>query len=679
MKLVVRSQDKVIREYPIAEGADLAIGRQPDVNDVVLDEIKASRKPGRLRCQGGQVQFTDLGSGNGTWMQEERLPADTAIDLKVGDALQIGVLSLVIEEGDAVDPAARTDPHAQQRVAAILAEGKTGAIFASGGGLDGQAFGLGEGSVVIGRVPECHIQIADTLSSRRNTEVRREGRQYKVKDLGSTNGTFLNDKKITEADLAEGDVIRIGEIRFRFSVVDAAGAPAVPTPKPAAPVPALAGAGAPAAAPAAAPKGSGGTMVAVVVVVLLAAGVGIYFGVLKKKPVEPGPNGAAGTTEIAPPVEPEKTFPVTVGKPVRLDIEVMLKKTGDVHGWKESPVTFPLGAKVDAVHVKNGDRVQVDQPLVALEVTDELKTSRNSLEARRAEFEQEVEKALRALKNAEDNLKIEQESYDRNKPLYDKGNLLQAEWDRIKRMLNNARTEADTSKKTVEQCRERVKQVQEDLGKIQSQIDDLTVKAKMAGVVTGLDLKKGYTVTQANAAMSIVEYEEQVKVVVAVPEDDIAYVKQGMAADVWLSKAPERTARGAVTLIPATATQRNYDVEMKVPNPETLFRPGAQVQVRFIVDVHKAALAVPAGVVGSGKRGDYYLFRLDSATGKVQRVNVKPGAETVHQDGKYVEILPDPESPVRIQDTDLIVFDGFKNLRDGAAVEVKNKAEVGLP
>ncbi len=697
MKIVIRSQGKVVREITVADGAELSVGRQPDVNDIVLDDIKASRKHGRLTCSGNTLTFTDLGSGNGTWKGEERLSAETPVELAPGEPVVIGSHALAVEEGEAVDPGAPTDPSSRQRAVAVVAEGKAGMLSAVGGNVDKQSFGLGTGSVVIGRIPECAIQINDSLSSRKNTEIVREGAQYKVRDLGSTNGTFLNEEKITEADLAEGDVVRIGEIKLTFSVVDAASAPPVPQPKPAA-----AAAGAPAvagdapstgASPAAAGGGGGGLVAAGVIAVIVIAGAAGYllFFRTNEDPVGPAP------ADPRPPVtdpqpQPAESYPVRLGRPETLDMAVTLKKTGDVTAWKRSDITLPVGAKVEEVHVKNGDQVKVDQPLVTLELTEQLKTELRNQKLALSKAKEDVEKARRAveiaqsnLKKAREDLKIAQDAYNRDKPLYDKGNLLQKEWDGTKRRLNaektsvsNAVRQLDQRTREVRQFQDTVAQVEKSLDEIQSRIDDLTHKAKIAGVVSGMDLKKGYIIKPANRAVSIIQYERQVKVVVAVPEDDIALVKEGMAADVWLSKAPDRVFRGTVTLIPATAEQRNYDVELKVPNRDKHLRPGAQAMVRFVVDVHEDALAVPSAVVSAGKRGAYFVYRYVPATESVEQVPVKVGVETLHEGRKFTELLPAPDATRTIAPADRIVFDGAKNLRDGVGVEVKNPQAVGL-
>ncbi|HSA58197.1 MAG TPA: GGDEF domain-containing protein [bacterium] len=81
-------------------------------------------------------------------------------------------------------------------------------IFLSGP-LMGKMHLLEEGTIVLGRVGEVDIPINDLGISRKHCEILFHKGQAVLKDLGSTNGTFLNGKRVTEAELREGDKIQI--------------------------------------------------------------------------------------------------------------------------------------------------------------------------------------------------------------------------------------------------------------------------------------------------------------------------------------------------------------------------------------------------------------------------------------------------------------------------------------
>lgn len=83
----------------------------------------------------------------------------------------------------------------------------------------GQAipFDLTKGETVLGRLPECDIQLNSNMVSRKHAHVVHRDDGFFVEDLGSGNGTFLNGQKIEgAAKLKSGDRLKFGPILFRF-------------------------------------------------------------------------------------------------------------------------------------------------------------------------------------------------------------------------------------------------------------------------------------------------------------------------------------------------------------------------------------------------------------------------------------------------------------------------------
>lgn len=68
------------------------------------------------------------------------------------------------------------------------------------GPLTGTSIPLEQSTVTIGRSPRATLVIEDDYCSSRHARVYREGDAWMVEDLGSTNGTFLNDAKLTEPE-----------------------------------------------------------------------------------------------------------------------------------------------------------------------------------------------------------------------------------------------------------------------------------------------------------------------------------------------------------------------------------------------------------------------------------------------------------------------------------------------
>ena len=81
---------------------------------------------------------------------------------------------------------------------------------------NGKSHPLDKRRVVIGRSKECDIQVADANVSRRHAEVRQEGAAHWVVDLGSTNGTEVNGRRLKRAKLRPGDTITVGATELVF-------------------------------------------------------------------------------------------------------------------------------------------------------------------------------------------------------------------------------------------------------------------------------------------------------------------------------------------------------------------------------------------------------------------------------------------------------------------------------
>jgi len=81
----------------------------------------------------------------------------------------------------------------------------------------GQRIDIGDESpLIIGRAPECEFQVLERSVSRQHSKIWREPSGYRIKDLDSTNKTFLNDQPIIEAELKDGDHITVGSCVLKF-------------------------------------------------------------------------------------------------------------------------------------------------------------------------------------------------------------------------------------------------------------------------------------------------------------------------------------------------------------------------------------------------------------------------------------------------------------------------------
>lgn len=73
---------------------------------------------------------------------------------------------------------------------------------------------------IMGRGDEADVQVLDPKSSREHAELKKVGQKYVVTDLGSQNGIVINDLKVTQHQLIDGDKIIIGQTVFKYSILE---------------------------------------------------------------------------------------------------------------------------------------------------------------------------------------------------------------------------------------------------------------------------------------------------------------------------------------------------------------------------------------------------------------------------------------------------------------------------
>lgn len=245
-----------------------AIGKDPQ-NNIVLTDDGISPFHAELRVEGDQVFISDTGSGTGTFVNGKRIQRRT--ELRASDTIAIHTIELLLidpkqeitpapEGATAISPALANipiAPSANKQGSGWVLKAKTGSIV-------GKSFPIPTvGKVVIGRANNCDIQLPANHVSRQHAEVQLVSGKLLVKDLNSSNGTYINRKKVSDGELKNGDEVRFdtfsfevtgpaggtiaqkavpvaqeedGEERTQFRTAAAAPAPAPAKPKEAAPV-----------------------------------------------------------------------------------------------------------------------------------------------------------------------------------------------------------------------------------------------------------------------------------------------------------------------------------------------------------------------------------------------------------------------------------------------------------
>ncbi|MGH3180095.1 MAG: FHA domain-containing protein, partial [Streptosporangiaceae bacterium] len=193
--LVVRTGEG---ERSLAAGRVYLVGRDPQA-DIVVTDFRVSWHHAELRPGRGRWALADLASSNGSYADGRRadlIEIDGTRQVRLGDP----------EDGPLLDCTVltRTAGQAQR----------------------------------IGRVPDNDIVVPHLSVSRHHAELHAAPEGYRIVDLGSHNGTFVNEQRVTAATLAEGDTVGFGDTTFRLTggellqIADPAPAQMPPAPDP---------------------------------------------------------------------------------------------------------------------------------------------------------------------------------------------------------------------------------------------------------------------------------------------------------------------------------------------------------------------------------------------------------------------------------------------------------------
>ena len=96
--------------------------------------------------------------------------------------------------------------------------------------MTGRACELQTDRTTIGRVDDNTFQIADASVSSHHCEVQLRGSDIVIRDLNSTNGTFINGNKIEESVLKPGQTLRLGQVELKLEAEGATASASAPAP-----------------------------------------------------------------------------------------------------------------------------------------------------------------------------------------------------------------------------------------------------------------------------------------------------------------------------------------------------------------------------------------------------------------------------------------------------------------
>lgn len=198
--IIEDKQGQVVDEYSFEDG-EFIIGRSHQA-DIVLQSDNVSRRHARLFTQDGRCFIEDLKAANGIWLNGKRIYNVT--ELPKSSQLRVGDFFLHLEGASPT-----------RTVNAVT----YGHLVPMPGSVGAHA-DLSQANVLIGRGKDCGVVLHDVSVSRIHAKIARQadGRVL-VEDLRSSNGTFVNDRRVEQQELSHGDRVRFGTVAYSFQLV----------------------------------------------------------------------------------------------------------------------------------------------------------------------------------------------------------------------------------------------------------------------------------------------------------------------------------------------------------------------------------------------------------------------------------------------------------------------------
>jgi pSer/pThr/pTyr-binding forkhead associated (FHA) protein len=205
-----------IQEFVLSEGATATIGRLA-TNDICIPEQHVSRQHAVVNYRDGIFMLTDLGSANGTFVNDQQL--SEPFPLAHGDVIRLYVpilqFSAVVTDEDQ-----RKAEEQGTLITASVSTGK-GKLIITTGPQEGHTILLMLNRVTVGRATskaDWEVGLQDPSVSRPHAKLELVDTTWIVYDMGSANGTLVNGTPVNEKGrpLRDGDILTFGATLVLF-------------------------------------------------------------------------------------------------------------------------------------------------------------------------------------------------------------------------------------------------------------------------------------------------------------------------------------------------------------------------------------------------------------------------------------------------------------------------------
>jgi len=209
-------QTGVVQEFVLTEGATATIGRLAS-NDICIPEQHVSRQHAVINYRDGIFMITDLGSANGTFVNDKQLTEP--FPLAHGDEIRLYVPTLQFSATVSEEDQRKAEEQGTL-ITASVSTGK-GKLIITTGPQEGHTIPLMLNQVTVGRATSkstWEVGLQDPSVSRPHARMELVDTTWVLYDLGSANGTLVNSVPVNEKGrpLRDGDIITFGATLVLF-------------------------------------------------------------------------------------------------------------------------------------------------------------------------------------------------------------------------------------------------------------------------------------------------------------------------------------------------------------------------------------------------------------------------------------------------------------------------------
>jgi HlyD family secretion protein len=180
---------------------------------------------------------------------------------------------------------------------------------------------------------------------------------------------------------------------------------------------------------------------------------------------------------------------------------------------------------------------------------------------------------------------------------------------RMAQTMNEADTKTEDDKLIRQTQEVALSQARNRLADTREELADYSVRAPFDGIVTGLSVAAGDSISRSDVLASVITKEMHARVVLN--EIDAVSVKVGNVAELSFDALGGRKISGTVTRMDTIGTVSqnvvSYTVEIGFDASEAALKPGMSTDVEILIEEKKGVLAVPSSAVKSDDRGKYVL------------------------------------------------------------------------